>query len=84
MRDTIKTGKVNGKILKVSLNNKKCTNVSGRALHQCKKAHCVKLAYATRKKKLTVRVCLHVTRAREKHSYETGIQSGQTANDSSC
>ena len=38
-------GKVNGKILKVSLNNKKCTNVSGRALHQCKKAHCAKLAY---------------------------------------
>ena len=50
MRDTIKTGKVNRKILKVSLNIKKCTNVSGRALHQCKKAHCVKLAYATRKK----------------------------------
>ena len=41
MRGTIKTGKVNGKILKVSLNIKKCTNVSGRDLHQCKKVHCV-------------------------------------------
>ena len=64
---------VNGKLFKVSSNIKKCTNVSGRALHQCKKAHCVKLAYAIRKK-LTVRVCLlHVTRAREKHSYEAGM-----------
>ena len=28
----------------MSLNIKKCTNYSGRALHQCKKAHCGKLA----------------------------------------
>ena len=28
------------------MNIKKCTNVSGRALHLCKKAHCGKLAYA--------------------------------------
>ena len=39
-----KTEKGNGKLFKVSLNIKKCTNVSGRALHQCKKAHCGKLA----------------------------------------
>ena len=31
------------------MNIKKCTNVSGRALHLCKKAHCVKLAYAIQK-----------------------------------
>ena len=33
------------KFFEVSLNIKKCTNVSGRALHQSKKAHCGKLAY---------------------------------------
>ena len=38
------------KLFKVSLNIKKCTNVSGRALHQCKKAHCGKLAYVIRRK----------------------------------
>ena len=42
-------GKVNGKLFKVSLNIKKCTNVSDRALHQCKKAHCGKLTYVIRK-----------------------------------
>ena len=31
---------MNGKLFKVSLNIKKCTYISGRALHQCKKAHC--------------------------------------------
>jgi len=31
--------KVNGKLFKVSLNIKKCTNVSGRVLHQYKKVH---------------------------------------------
>ena len=31
---------VNEKLLKVSMNIKKCTKVSGRALHLCKKAHC--------------------------------------------
>ena len=35
----IKRIKGNGKLFKVSLNIKKCTHVSGRALHQCKKAH---------------------------------------------
>ena len=49
MRDTIETGKCNGKLFKVSLNIKKCTNVSGRPLHHCKKAHCGKLAYAKRR-----------------------------------
>jgi len=33
---------VNEKLLEVSLNIKKCTNVSGRALHLCTKAHCDK------------------------------------------
>ena len=31
------------------MNIKKCTNVSGRALYLCKKAHCGKLGYAIRK-----------------------------------
>ena len=31
------------------MNVKKCTNVSGRALHLCTKAHCGKLAYAIQK-----------------------------------
>ena len=38
--------KVNEKLLKVSVNIKKCTNVSGRALHLCKKAHCIKTVIA--------------------------------------
>ena len=44
------------------MNINKCTNVSGRALHLCKKAHCGKLAYAIQK--------IHVTCVRVKHSYE--------------
>ena len=32
------------------MNIKKCTNVSGGALHLCKKAHCGKFAYAIQKK----------------------------------
>ena len=31
------------------MNIKKCTNVSGRALHLSKKAHCSKLAYTIQK-----------------------------------
>ena len=61
--------KVNEKLLEVSLNIKKCTNVSGRALHLCTKAHCDKLAYAIQKNP-TVNVRLHVMCARVKHSYE--------------
>ena len=44
------------------MNINKCTNVSGRAHHLCKKAHCGKLAYAIQK--------IHVTCVRVKHSYE--------------
>ena len=54
------------------MNIKKCTKALGRALHQCQKAHCGKLAFAIRKKR-TVRMRLHVTCARKKHSYEIGM-----------
>ena len=64
--------KGNGKLFKVSLNIKKCTNVSGRALHQCKKSPLWKVGIR-HTKKLTVKVRLHVTCMREKHSYEIGM-----------
>ena len=39
---------VNEKLLKVSMNIKKCTNVSGRALHLCRKAQWAQWAFLHR------------------------------------
>ena len=50
------------------MNIKKCTNVSCRALHLCKKP--IVASWHTPYKNLTVNVRLHVTCARVKHSYE--------------
>ena len=51
------------------MNIKKCTNVSGRALHLCKKSPLWQVGIR-HTKNLTVNVRLHVTCARVKHSYE--------------